>query len=90
MSLTSGIVFYCVIWALTFLMINPLWQTSQGEAGTVVRGTPDSAPVDAMVLRKALWATVWATVAFGILFTVITLKLVTLDDLAWIKPPSER
>ena len=44
MAITSAIVLYCVIWAVLFFMINPLWQTSQSEDGEVVPGTPASAP----------------------------------------------
>jgi len=79
-----------VIWAVTFLMINPLWQVSQAEDGHVVPGTPESAPVDAMVGKKALWTTLWASIAFAIAFSVIEFRLVTLDDLLWATPPSER
>ena len=90
MSLTSGLVFYAVVWTLTFFIINPLWQTSQAEDGRIVPGTPESAPVDAMVRKKALWTTLWATLAFAVLFTVIEYDVVTLDDVLWITPPSER
>jgi len=90
MSITSAIVFYLVIWAITFYLINPLWQVSQREDGHVVPGTPESAPVDAMVAKKALWTTVWATAAFAVLYVVIEYRVITLDDVAWIKPPSER
>lgn len=90
MSITSGIVFYMVIWAIIFLMINPLWQVSQAEDGHVVPGTPESAPVDAMVGRKALWTTLWATVVFAIAFGVIEFELITLDDVLWARPPSDR
>jgi predicted secreted protein len=90
MSIGTGIVFYMVIWAVTFLLMNPLWQTSQGESGTVIPGTPESAPVDAMVVKKALWTTLWATLAFGALYYVIEWDVVTLDDLLWATPPSER
>jgi len=90
MSITSAIVFYMVIWAVTFLIINPLWQVSQAEDGNVVPGTPESAPVDPMVGRKALWTTLWATIAFAVAFTVIEFRLITLDDVMWATPPSER
>lgn len=90
MSITSGIVLYMVIWAVTFLIINPLWQVSQAEDGNIVPGTPESAPVDAMVARKALWTTLWATIAFGVIFYVIEWKVITLDDVLWITPPSDR
>lgn len=90
MSITSGIVFYMVTWAITFLIINPLWQTSQAEDGNVVPGTPASAPVDAMVKRKALWTTLWATLFFIVAVAIIEFRVVTLEDVSWITPPSLR
>ena len=64
MSIASAVVLFCVIWALVFYMINPLWQTSQSEDGEVVPGTPASAPVDPMIRKKAIITTVIATVLF--------------------------
>jgi predicted secreted protein len=90
MSITSAIVFYAVIWALVFYMVNPLWQTSQSEAGEIVPGTPASAPVDAMVRKKALWTTAIATVVFAILYVVIVWQVVTIEDLSWAEPPSAK
>ena len=40
MSITSAIVLFCVIWAIVFYMVNPLWQTSQSEDGEVVPSDP--------------------------------------------------
>ncbi|MGF1446214.1 MAG: DUF1467 family protein [Pikeienuella sp.] len=90
MSITSAIVFYMVCWAVTFMLINPLWQRSQQETGEIVPGTPASAPVDAMIGRKALWTTVWASCVFALLFWIIEYQVVTLDDISWTRLPSER
>ena len=62
MAIASAMVLYCVIWAILFYLINPLWQTSQSEDGEVVPGTPGSAPVDAMLRKKAIVTTVIASV----------------------------
>lgn len=53
-------------------------------------GTPASAPVDPKLRKKALWTTLWATVAFVIVFAVIELRIVTLEELSYITPPSQR
>jgi len=90
MTITTSIVFYMVVWTLTFFVINPLWQKSQSEHGDIVPGTPASAPVDAMVRKKAFWTTVWATGVFAVLFVVIEFDIVTLDDLLWTTLPSDR
>ena len=90
MSIASALVLFCVIWALVFYMINPLWQTSQSEDGEVVPGTPASAPVDPMIRKKAILTTVIATVLFVLAYSTIEFGWLTLDDISFIKLPSER
>ncbi len=90
MSIASAIVLYCVIWALLFYMINPLWQTSQSEDGEVVPGTPASAPVDAMLRKKAIITTAIATVLFVLAYSTIEFGWLTLDDISFIELPSQR
>ncbi|MGF1551822.1 MAG: DUF1467 family protein [Paracoccaceae bacterium] len=90
MSITSGIVFFMVVWALVFYMINPLWQTSQSEAGEVEPGTPHSAPVDAKLAKKALLTTAISAVVFGAILYVIEWRVITIDDLDFLGPPNTR
>ena len=90
MSISSAIVLYCVIWAILFYMINPLWQTSQSEDGKVVPGTPASAPVDPMLKKKAIITTVIATVLFALAYSTIEFGWLTLDDISFLQLPSER
>jgi len=90
MSITSAIVFYLVIWWVVLYLINPLWQVSQAEDGKVLPGTPESAPVDAMVRKKVKWTTLWATLAFIVLYVVIEFGIVTLEDVSFITLPSDR
>jgi predicted secreted protein len=90
MAITSAIVLYCVIWAILFYMINPLWQTSQSEDGEIVPGTPASAPVDPMIRKKAIITTVIATVLFVLAYSTIEFGWLTLDDISFLELPSER
>ncbi len=90
MSIASAIVLFCVIWALVFYMINPLWQTSQSEDGEVVPGTPASAPVDPMLRKKAIVTTVIATVLFVLAYSTIEFGWLTLDDISFLELPSQR
>jgi len=90
MSITSGIVLYTLIWAILFYMVNPLWQTSQQESGEIVPGSAPSAPVDAMLKKKAIITTVIATVLFVVIFVVIENHWVTIDDISFVTLPSER
>ena len=90
MAIASAMVLYCVIWAILFYLINPLWQTSQSEDGEVVPGTPGSAPVDAMLRKKAIVTTVIASVVFVLAFATIEFGWITLDDVSFIELPSQR
>jgi predicted secreted protein len=90
MAISSAIVLYCVIWALLFYMINPLWQTSQAEDGDVTPGTPASAPVDPMIRKKAIVTTVIATVLFVLTYSTIEFGWLTIDDISFLKLPSDR
>ena len=90
MVITSAIVVYCVIWAIVFYLINPLWQVSQAEDGKIVPGTPASAPVDAMVRKKVIITTVIATIGFVIAYLAIVERWVTIDDIGFLKLPSQK
>ena len=72
MSITSAIVLFSVIWFLVFLMVLPIRNRSQAEAGAVVPGTPASAPANPMLKRRA-WITTGITVALWLAaYLVIT------------------
>ncbi|HUS52500.1 MAG TPA: DUF1467 family protein [Thermohalobaculum sp.] len=89
MSITSAIVLYCVIWAILFYMINPLWQTSQSEDGKVTPGTPPGAPIDPMIRKKAIITTAIATVLFVLAILTLEYGWITLDNISFLKAPSE-
>jgi predicted secreted protein len=79
MSVISALVLFVIIWFLALLVALPIGLTTQGEAGEVVPGTPASAPVDAMIRRKALWTTVaallvWAGVCAFIIWGGLTVE----------------
>lgn len=90
MQIMSAIVLFIVIWAMVFFLVNPLWQTSQSEDGRIVPGTPASAPVDAMVAKKAIITTVVSVILFAIAFAAIELEWLSLDRFDWLKLPSQR
>jgi len=83
MTITAAIVLYSVIWFMTFFVVLPLRLVTQGEAGEVVPGTPQSAPSDAQIGRKARITTMWATVLFVIIAGVIVSDVISVRDLDW-------
>ena len=90
MSITAAIVLFASIWAVVFFMVLPFGVVTQQEDGEIVPGTPASAPTDARIPRKALITTVIAVVVFAVVWTVITYRLISLDDLPFLTPPSAR
>lgn len=90
MGIMSGIVLYAVIWTMCFFIVNPLWQVSQSEDGNVVPGTPESAPVDAMVLKKAIISTVAGSVLFALAYAGLETDWLSLDLFDFFTLPSER
>ena len=90
MTITSAIVLFAVIWAVTFFLVLPWGQVSQYEAGDVVPGTPASAPSDAMIRKKLLITTGISILAFAVTFAVIYFRWITIDDLTFMTPPSAR
>lgn len=90
MAITSAIVLFVMIWTIVFFMLNPLWQTSQSDDGEIVPGTPGGAPVDPMVGKKALLALLIAVPLFVLAYLTIVRGWLTLDDISFVRLPSER
>ena len=74
MTITGAFVLFAVTWFMVFFCVLPLRFTSQADAGTVVPGTPQSAPAEENVGRKArittwvaivIWAAICAVILWG-------------------------
>ncbi|SEN22535.1 Predicted secreted protein [Loktanella fryxellensis] len=83
MGPTSAIVMFAVIWWMIFLIVLPLRNVSQGEAGVVVPGTHKSAPADVKIGRKAKVTTVWAIGIWIVFASIIWSGAITLQDIDW-------
>ena len=90
MTVATGLVFFAIVWTVVFFILNPLWQVSQGESGKVEPGTPESAPVDAMVLKKAAITTLVSVLVVAASYVALDQGLLTLEGVSWITPPSAR
>jgi predicted secreted protein len=76
MSVSLGIAIYVVLWWTVLFAVLPIGVRTQGEDGSVVPGTPESAPSTPRLLRVILFTTVisallfagvWAAVRYGLL-----------------------
>ena len=90
MSLTSSLVLYASIWAIVFFMVLPQGVVTQQEEGDVVPGSPASAPTQAQIKRKMLITTVAALLVWGAVWSVITYRLISLEDIPFLTPPNSR
>ncbi len=81
MSITAVIVVVATIWFLSLLVVLPIGIQTQGERGEVVPGTPESAPVDTMLRKKLLWATIATILIAGPLCGTIIYGGITMKDL---------
>lgn len=71
MSVTMSIALYFIIWWTTLFAVLPIGLRTQGEAGYVVPGTPESAPATPKLLRICLINTAVATVVFALVWLAI-------------------
>jgi predicted secreted protein len=81
MTITGAFVLFAVTWFMVFFCVLPLRFVSQADAGSIVPGTPRSAPAEEMVGRKARLTTVVATVVWAVICAVILWGGIGIDDL---------
>jgi predicted secreted protein len=76
MSVTFAIAIYLVLWWTVLFAVLPIGVRTQGEDGSVVPGTPESAPTAPRLIRVvvlttlisgALFGAVWAAVRYGLI-----------------------
>lgn len=81
MSWFSALVLYAVIWFLTLFVILPLRLVTQGDAGTVVPGTPQGAPVEAQMKRRLVITTGVASVVWVLVTAIILSGVITVEHM---------
>jgi predicted secreted protein len=81
MDILQAIAVYIFIWWITLFVVLPFGVRTQHEEGSVVPGTPESAPAKPRLWRAALINTVVATVVFVAVYLVIKYKLITADTI---------
>lgn len=83
MDLVFAIAIYIFIWWIVLFAVLPFGVRTQHEEGSVVPGTPESAPAKPRLLRIFLVNTVVASIVFAVVYTVIVYRLVTPDMLPY-------
>lgn len=83
MGITSALVLLAVVWFMTFFIVLPLRNETQGDTGEVVPGTHKSAPANIDMKRKARITTYWAVPIWAVLAGVILSGWITVRDIDW-------
>ncbi len=79
MNLVLAIAIYVFIWWITLFAVLPFGVRTQHEAGSVVPGTPESAPAQQRMVRVFVINTIVTSIIFAIVYSVIMSGLITPD-----------
>jgi len=83
MDLVLAIAVYFFIWWIVLFAVLPFGVRTQHEDGSVVPGTPESAPAKQRMVRIFLINTVVATIVFAIVYAVIDSGLITPESVPY-------
>ena len=78
MSLTLAIAIYVVLWWTVLFAVLPIGVRTQGEDGSVVPGTPESAPTAPRLMRVVLLTTLVSGLLFGAAWAAVRYGLIDL------------
>lgn len=80
MGLVGGIAIYGVIWWTVLFAVLPWWTRTQAEAGSVIPGTPESAPASHPFWRIATATTLVSFLVWMLVYMIIVIRPIGLDD----------
>ena len=81
MTITAAIVLFSITWFMVFFCVLPLRFVSQADAGSVVPGTPRSAPAGDVVVRKAKITSIVAILIWAALYLIIVSGWISVRDI---------
>jgi predicted secreted protein len=81
MTITAAFVTFLMIWFLCLFVALPIGIRTQGEAGSVVEGTPSSAPEFSGLRRKVLWVTGVTVVLWAVIYWLVALSGLSIEDI---------
>ncbi|MGE3916694.1 MAG: DUF1467 family protein [Hyphomicrobiaceae bacterium] len=82
MSVSFIIAIYFIIWWVVLFAVLPFGVRTQGEAGNVVPGTPESAPSDFRLLRVVLYTTAVSVLVFVLLWLAVRYRIIDLEGMS--------
>ena len=83
MDRVMAVAIYIFIWWIVLFAVLPFGVHTQDEAGSVVPGTPGSAPAKVRIVRIFLINTLVASIVFALVYGAIVYKVITPETLPW-------
>jgi predicted secreted protein len=83
MDNVMAVAVYIFIWWIVLFAVLPFGVHTQDEAGSVVPGTPGSAPAKVRIVRIFLINTVVASIVFALVYAAIVYKVITPETFPW-------
>ena len=81
MTISAAFVLFSVLWFLILFIALPLKLKTQSELGTVIDGTPPSAPENPQLKRKMIWVSIVTLIIWIPLCLVIISGVFSISDL---------
>jgi predicted secreted protein len=81
MTVLAALVVFLMVWFLCLFVALPIGLRTQAEAGSVVPGTPASAPAFHGLRKKFAWVTLVATGIWAVLVYLIAFSPLTIEDI---------
>ncbi len=83
MDNVMAVAIYIFIWWIVLFAVLPFGVHTQDEAGSVVPGTPGSAPAKVRIVRIFLINTLVASIVFALVYAAIVYKVITPETFPW-------
>ena len=71
LGIVELVIVFAICWWLVFIPVLGIGTESQEESGEVIKGTESGAPIDHMLPKKALWATIGAVILTALAAIII-------------------
>jgi len=81
MTITGALVLFATLFFMVMFLLLPIGHQSQAEAGSIVPGTPEGAPMRPMLGRKALWALAISILLVGGIWMFVDAGIISRQDM---------
>ncbi len=81
MGITSALVVFAVVWFLVLFCILPQKILTQKEFGSVIKGTPSSAPANSQIRKKFVLTTLISLVIWFFICVLIIYGFISLETM---------